>query len=52
MQPGVIAILNQNPSLLPPKPFTMSVVMRLTGTSDSGDTFDSNEFTYTVTVLP
>jgi hypothetical protein len=50
--PDDIAFLNQNPSLLPPKPFTMNVVMRLTGTSDSGDSFDSNEFTYTVTVVP
>ncbi len=50
--PDVIAFLNQHPNLLPPKPFTMSVVMRLTGTSDSGDSFDSNEFTYTVNVVP
>lgn len=52
VSPDVIAFLNQHPNLLPPKPFTMSVVMRLTGTSDSGDTFDSNEFTYTVNVVP
>lgn len=52
VQPDVIAFLNQNPSLLPPKPFTMNVVMRLTGTSDSGDSFDSNEFTYAVNVVP
>ncbi len=52
VSPDVIAFLNQNPSLLPPKPFSMSVVMRLTATSDSGDTFDSNEFTYTVNVVP
>lgn len=50
--PDIIAFLNQNPSLLPPKPFSMNVVMRLTGTSDSGDSFDSNEFTYTVSVIP
>ncbi|MBI3770900.1 MAG: hypothetical protein HY271_20715 [Deltaproteobacteria bacterium] len=52
VQPDLIAFLNQNPGLLPPKPFTMNIVMRLTGTSDSGDSFDSNEFTYTVTVVP
>jgi len=50
--PDAIAFLNQHPNLLPPKPFTMSVVMRLTGTSDSGDSFDSNEFTYSVNVVP
>ena len=50
--PKIIAFLNQNPSLLPPKPFTMNIVMRLTGTSDSGDSFDSNEFTYSVSVVP
>jgi hypothetical protein len=52
VQPDIIAFLNQNPSLLPPKPFTMNIVMRLTGTSDSGDSFDSNEFTYSVNVVP
>jgi len=49
--PDVIAFLNQNPNLLPPKPFTMNIVMRLTGTSDSGDSFDSNEVTYSVNVV-
>lgn len=52
VQPDVMAFLNQNPSLLPRPPFTMNVVMRLTGTSDSGDSFDSNEFTYAVSVIP
>jgi hypothetical protein len=52
VQPDIMAFLNQNPSLLPTPPFTMNVVMRLTGTSDSGDSFDSNEFTYAVSVLP
>jgi len=47
----VIAFLNQNPSLLPQKPFTMNIVMKLRGISDSGDTFESNEFTYSVTVV-
>lgn len=52
VQPDVIAFLNQNPSLLPQKPYQMNIVMTLTGTSDSGDSFDSNEFTYAVTVVP
>ena len=52
VQPDVIAFLNQNPNLLPPKPFTMSIVMTLSGTSDNGDNFVSNEFTYAVSVVP
>jgi len=52
VQPQIIAFLNQNPNLLPPKPFIMNVVMMLRGTSDSGDHFESNEFTYGVTVVP
>lgn len=52
VQPDVMAFLNQNQTLLPPTPFTMNVVMTITAISDSGDTFDSNEFTYTVSVLP
>jgi hypothetical protein len=51
VSPDIIAFLNQNPNLLPPKPFTMNVVMRVTGTSDSGDSFDSNEVTYGVNVV-
>ena len=50
--PDVIAFLNQNPNLLPPKPFTMNIVMTLQGTSDNGDNFVSNEFTYSVNVIP
>ena len=50
--PDIMAFLNQNQTLLPPTPFTMNVVMRLTGIDDAGDTFDSNEITYTVDVLP
>jgi hypothetical protein len=49
--PDVIAFLNQNPGLLPPRPFQMNVVMHLEAVSDSGDFFDSNEFTYGVGVL-
>jgi len=52
VQSDVFAFLNQNPSLLPPTPFTMNVVMRLQATSDSGDEFMSNEFTYGVIVQP
>ena len=52
VQSDVFAFLNQNPSLLPLKPFTMNVVMTLTATSDSGDGFTSNEFTYGVIVEP
>ncbi len=51
VSPKIIAFLNQNPSLLPQKPFTMNVVMTLRATSDSGDHFTSNQFTYAVTVL-
>lgn len=51
VSPKIIAFLNQNPSLLPQKPFTMNVVMTLRATSDSGDHFESNQFTYAVTVL-
>lgn len=52
VQPKIMAFLNQNPSLLPTPPYTMNVVMTITGTSDSGDSFDSNEFTYAVSVIP
>jgi len=50
VQPDIMAFLNQNQTLLPPAPFTMNVVMTLTAVSDSGDCFDSNEITYTVSV--
>jgi hypothetical protein len=46
----VIAFLNQNPALLPPKPFNMTVSMVGEGISDSGDFFGSNAFTYNVIV--
>jgi len=52
VQPKIIAFLNQNPDLLPAKPFTMNVVMKLRATADNGDHFESNEFTYPVTVVP
>ena len=47
-----MAFLNQNQTLLPPTPFNMNVVMTLEAVSDSGDTFDSNEITYGIVVLP
>ncbi len=51
VSPDVIAFLNQNPGLLPPRPFDMNVVMRVEAISDSGDFFGSNEFTYSVGVF-
>ena len=48
----VMAFLNQNQNLLPPTPFNMNVVMTATAISDSGDSFDSNEFTYGIVVQP
>jgi len=50
--PDIMAFLNQNQTLLPSTPFTMNIVMRITGIDDAGDTFESNEITYTVDVLP
>lgn len=48
----VMAFLNQNVTLLPVTPFNMNVVMTITGISDSGDSFDTNEITYNVVVQP
>jgi hypothetical protein len=48
----VMAFLNQNVTLLPQTPFNMNVVMTIQAISDSGDSFDSNEFTYNVVVQP
>ncbi len=47
----VLVFLNQNPSLLPTPPYQINVVMTATAVSDSGETYDSNEFTYAITVL-
>ena len=47
----ILAFLNQNPSLLPTPPYNMNVVMTAEATSDSGETYESNEFTYNVIVL-
>jgi hypothetical protein len=48
----VMAFLNQNQTLLPDPPFNINVVMRANARSDSGDSFDSNEFTYNLIVIP
>ncbi len=49
--PDVIAFLNQNQTLLPPFPFTMNIRMTITAIGDTGDTFETNEVTYTVQVI-
>ncbi len=51
VRPDVLAFLASNQTLLPPLPFDMTVVMRITATSDSGDNFDTNEVSYAVGVL-
>jgi hypothetical protein len=48
----VMAFLNQNRTLLPRTPFNMNIVMKISGISDSGDDFDTNEITYNVVVEP
>lgn len=52
VSPDVLAFLNQNPSLLPTPPYQINVVMTATAVSDGGETYESNEFTYAITVLP
>jgi hypothetical protein len=47
----VLAFLAQNQTLLPDPPFDMTVVMTISGISDSGDSFDTNEISYPVTVF-
>jgi hypothetical protein len=49
--PDVMAFLAQNQNLLPDPPFNMTVVMTITAISDTGDSFDTNEISYPVTVL-
>ena len=51
VQPDVMAFLANNQTLLPSLPFNMNVVMTITAISDSGDSFDTNEISYPVTVL-
>jgi hypothetical protein len=50
VQPDVLAFLADNQTLLPPLPFSMTVVMTITAISDSGDSFDTNEISYPVFV--
>lgn len=49
--PDVIAFLNQNQTLLPEFPFSMNITMSITAIADTGDTFETNEVTYTVQVI-
>ena len=51
VQSDVLAFLSDNQTLLPSLPFSMTVVMTITAISDSGDSFDTNEISYGVTVL-
>ena len=51
VQSDVLAFLSDNQTLLPSLPFSMTVVMTITAISDSGDSFDTNEVSYPVTVL-
>lgn len=51
VRPDVLAFLAANQNLLPQPPFDMTVVMRITGISDSGDRFETNEVSYPVGVL-
>jgi hypothetical protein len=44
--------LNFNRDLLPPAPFKMEVVMRVSGLSSSGDRIETNEVVLDVDVLP
>ncbi len=51
VRPDVLAFLAANQNLLPNLPFDMTVVMRITGISDTGDSFETNEVSYAVGVL-
>ncbi|MCC6849718.1 MAG: hypothetical protein IT294_14535 [Deltaproteobacteria bacterium] len=51
VRPDVLAFLAANQNLLPEPPFDMTVVMTITGISDTGDSFDTNEVSYPVAVL-
>jgi len=51
VRPDVMAFLAANQNLLPTPPFDMTVVMTITGISDTGDSFDTNEVSYAVAVL-
>lgn len=51
VRPDVMAFLAANQNLLPQLPFDMTVRMTINATSDSGDSFDTNEISYAVAVL-
>ena len=51
VRPDVMSFLAANQNLLPQLPFDMTVRMTITATSDSGDSFDTNEISYAVAVL-
>jgi len=51
VRPDVMSFLAANQNLLPQTPFDMTVRMTIRATSDSGDTFDTNEISYAVAVL-
>lgn len=49
VKPDLLAFLNQNRSQLPPFPFEMTILMTVTGLTDSGEDFTTEELRYTVT---
>lgn len=51
VRPDVLAFLAANQNLLPKPPFDMTVVMTITAIADTGDSFDTNEVSYPVTVV-
>lgn len=51
VRPDVMSFLAANQNLLPQLPFDMTVRMTIRATSDSGDTFETNEISYAVAVL-
>jgi hypothetical protein len=51
VRPGRAGVPGREPDPAAAVPFDMTVVMRITATSDSGDTFDTNEISYAVGVL-
>lgn len=49
VKPDLFAFLNQNRSQFPPFPFEMTILMTVTGLTDSGEDFTTEEIRYTVT---
>jgi hypothetical protein len=49
VKPDLFAFLNQNLSQLPPFPFDMTILITVTGLTDSGEDFTTEELRYTVT---